>query len=240
MTPSDSFAPESNSENSSSQEFSFRPLTQGLGFHHDKQQWPKPIHKVNQTSHLQKSRTNPPPASIRTNQEAHTEHQEVSALHKIYGPSIAAKSPFAGRLGSLENPIAKANLSEVAVLPQFLAWAIDLLLIGFGTLFIILCSSFITFGDFIGPFYATVSKDLYFLFVALFCLFYLFYFILLDLNSSIGKCLFSIKLLPTDKEQIEMKNTFVRAFVTLISLMSLGIPAALDFQGKLSKTTLKK
>ncbi|MBI2521516.1 MAG: RDD family protein [Bdellovibrio sp.] len=237
MTPSDSTTPESNNDNSQLHEFNFRPLTQGLGFHHEKQNLPKP--KIQQTSNLQKSRINPP-ASVQTKLEPAKEMHDAPALHKIYGSTLAAASSNTGRAGTLNPANAKPNLSDVALLPQFLAWMIDLLIIGLGTMFIILCSSFITFGNFTGPFYSSVSKDFYFLFTTLFCLFYLFYFTLLDLNSSIGKSLMSIKVISTDKDQIEMKDTFIRALITLISLMGFGIPAALDFQGKLSKTALKK
>ncbi|OFZ14302.1 MAG: hypothetical protein A2X86_05490 [Bdellovibrionales bacterium GWA2_49_15] len=238
MTPSDLVTPESSED--ASQEFSFRPITQGLGFHHDKQQWPKP--KANQSSPLQKSRTNPQPASVQARQESSPEQRETSALHKIYGYSAAVTKPaLSTRHGAgFETSVGKQNLSDVPVLSQFTAWIIDLMVIGLGTFFIILCSSFITFGNFFGPFYSSVSTEFYLLFTTLFCLFYLFYFTLLDLNSSIGKSLMSIKVVSTDKSQIEMKDTFIRALVTLISLMGLGIPAALDFQGKLSKTTLKK
>ena len=197
------------------------------------QTWPKT--KVNQTSNQQKERAKPVPTTT-TNllkQELGQELRQSPALQKIYGATTTPKN-------TPEQVITKPNLVDVAIWPQLMAWVIDIFIIALGTMFIILCSSFLTFGDFIAPFYSPFSRDFYLLFSTLFALFYLFYFTLLDLNSSVGKSLFTIKVMPVDKDQIEMKDTFIRAFVTLVSLMGLGIPTLLDFQGKLSKTTLKK
>ena len=66
--------------------------------------------------------------------------------------------------------------------------------------------------------------------------FFLFYFTLLDVVTSPGKKIFSIRLISTTSEKVKIDQTLIRSVVTLFSFVTIGMPLLFDFQGKLSDT----
>ncbi len=76
----------------------------------------------------------------------------------------------------------------------------------------------------------------------LFLSFYLFYFTILDRegNKTFGKKIFSLKLQSKFKSNIDLVQSFSRAFISMISFLAFGLPFILDFQGKLTDTLVVK
>ena len=69
---------------------------------------------------------------------------------------------------------------------------------------------------------------------------YVLYFTYADLNISLGKKMFKIRVVSKRRGVLNSRKTFSRALITLLSLPFLGIPSLCDFQGKLTDTKLIK
>jgi uncharacterized RDD family membrane protein YckC len=63
---------------------------------------------------------------------------------------------------------------------------------------------------------------------------YLIYFTILDVSGTPGKNIWKFRLVKNSNEQVSLKETFVRAFVCLLSSLAFFVPVFLDFQSKLS------
>ena len=49
-----------------------------------------------------------------------------------------------------------------------------------------------------------------------------------------------IRLLRTNDKNVEVKHTFTRALISLLSFVALFLPMVIDFQGRLSDTKVVK
>ncbi len=119
---------------------------------------------------------------------------------------------------------------------QFFAWVIDLVLVAsfslVTTILLILVSgmSFQSFLKIIPILDLTIFSSV------LFSIYYLLYFTVLDLSATPGKIIMGIRLLRTNDKNVEVKHTFTRALVSLLSFVALFLPMVIDFQGRLSDT----
>lgn len=224
-------------------ENSFKPVTRGLGFHQEaKKNIYKPI--VNRDREVTKSLGNIPrsiPKSANEPKNNSTPH----GLEAFYGKTATFQSNNVGpskTLGSRDqNPeIQKSEvrkqikLKSAPLFMQFCAWAIDVLLIlsfVILTCFMLVIASGIEFSAIQR---VALKEDLIYFAVSIFAIYYMFYFSILDLNSSPGKVVFGLKLLKVDGTQVTIRQTFVRSLVSLLSGIALFLPMLLDFQGKLS------
>ena len=84
------------------------------------------------------------------------------------------------------------------------------------------------------------TQDLIVFTSSIFSIYYLLYFTILDLSTSPGKTIMGIRLLRTDNKNVAVKNTFIRALISLVSSVALFLPMLLDFQGRLSDTKVVK
>ncbi|EQC44851.1 RDD family protein [Bacteriovorax sp. BSW11_IV] len=73
------------------------------------------------------------------------------------------------------------------------------------------------------------------IFGVLFSILYVSYFSILDLAQTPGKILLGVKVDSADRS-LTFKATLIRAIVSMISTLLIGLPALLDFSGKLSDT----
>ncbi len=203
----------------------FKAMTNGLGFHQDKKKNNFKKSSVKSVSHH--------PTIINP-----TENQvQRSSLDSFYKDRSSKKitSPIPAKYNDV-----KKEISSVGILVQFSAWVVDVFFI---SLFVAL--TFILFAITSG-FQLKVVLELVTSFeiilfgLGMFSLYYLLFFSILDLSASPGKQLLGIKVESLNGKRVSLKNTTIRALVTLVSVFVLFFPLLLDFQGKISDTKLVK
>lgn len=205
----------------------FKPVTKGLGFHHDKKD--KPIKR-------QKIKSAP--------------SQEYK---NIVNPETTKKQPFDNETVSRDDlGMFYANQTETfeepreeelppievcaPVVKRLTAWLIDLFLVAI--FWGVTVASFVIFSKIhIASILNVVTlTELGIFSASLFVLFYLSYFTILDLSITPGKAAMGIKLVSKNEEKVAASLTFVRSLVTLLSFAFLLLPTIFDLQGKASQT----
>ncbi len=135
---------------------------------------------------------------------------------------------------------AKQLKKTVKYISQPLAWLIDITIIALAV-----TTTFFFFWISSGISLPTLNKiistnELMVFSSSIFALYYLIYFSILELSATPGKAILKIKITKVDNEEINIKNTALRATITLISFLVAGLPLLMDFQGKLSDTQVEK
>lgn len=231
-------------------EDSFKPMTKGLGFHQEQKKSSfKPLPK--ETKSFGTARTQPKASTVLSSlagsQAATASAQHIpTGLEAFYGTK---GNPSASQ--SIQTSIEKSEAIEQkvetkrtyqtpAMTTQFLAWTIDILVIAS---FVAVTGTLLVFASGI-QFQMLVrlisAQDLALFTTAIFSIYYLLYFTILDLGASPGKTIMGIRLLKVDNQNVAVKNTFTRALISLFSSVALFLPMLLDFQGRLSDTKLVK
>jgi uncharacterized RDD family membrane protein YckC len=240
-------------------EDTFKPMTKGLGFHQDtKKQSFKPAPKETKTFAGPKFPVSSTLAKVNANQiEAknglRSSYSPVSAnagtvatgLEAFYGKSPTAPTEQAKLSSLVDEKIDQLIKQDQAFktpssLTQFTAWIIDLMVI---ISFVALTGALLVFASGIEiKMYSRLinNQELLIFGSAIFSIYYIMYFTILDLGASPGKTIMGLRLVRTDKGELAVKHTITRALVSLLSGVALFLPMLLDFQGRLSDTKVVK
>lgn len=230
-------------------EDSFKPMTKGLGFHHEQK----------------RSSFKPAPKEVKPFGVARTQPKAAAILNTLSNKNTAAASQhmptgleaFYGTKGISSNQVQQNDTSKKIEMfeearesktssklaspsMQLFAWAIDLLVIAS---FVAVTGALLVLASGIQyeMFARLISKqDLGIFTASIFSIYYLLYFTILDLSASPGKTIIGIRLVKTDNTNVSVKHTFTRALVSLLSSIALFLPTLLDFQGRLSDTKVVK
>lgn len=231
-------------------EDTFKPMTKGLGFHHDvKRPSFKPAPKEVKPFAPSKSPMTSSLSSMPSlNQTAKTPvgSHLPSGLEAFYGAKPQAETNLSQNL--FEQPVKKEEVKTAPVSTkktaaqssQFLAWIVDVLVIAS---FVALTGALLVFASGIElHMYSRLisNQDLATFGAAIFSIYYLLYFTILDLSATPGKTIFGIRLVKSDGSEVSVKHTFARALISLVSGVALFLPMLLDFQGRLSDTKVVK
>lgn len=233
-------------------EDTFKPMTKGLGFHHDtKRPSFKPSPKEVKSFGTSKS----PLGTSLNSMPSSTIHASVakpvmgnqlpSGLEAFYGKAQAPEQTETilfdqKTLANEKKSVSTSQVKSASQLSQFLAWTIDIAVVAS---FVILTGVLLIFAS--GIDYKMYSRlisteDLAAFTAAMFSIYYLLYFTILDLSATPGKTIFAIRLVKTDGGDVSVKHTFTRAMISLFSGIALFLPMLLDFQGRLSDTKVVK
>ena len=234
-------------------EDSFKPMSKGLGFHQDQKRSSfTPIPK--EVKPFGSARTQPKASTILSSLSGSqaskaSAKQMPSGLEAFYGVKgnpgnqIQINSQTNLEMNfeiQEESKVAKTSFHSASLGSQFFAWIIDLLVVAS---FVAVTGVLLVFASGI-KFQMLVkiisTQDLVVFTAAIFSIYYLLYFTILDLSASPGKTIMGIRLLRADNKNVTVKNTFTRALVSLFSSIALFLPMLLDFQGRLSDTKLVK
>lgn len=229
-------------------EDTFKPMTKGLGFHHDVKRpsfkpAPKEVKVFGSSKSPMTSNLSSLPSTLTTN-ITKTENHLPTGLEAFYGAKPASKTEAANLFEqSVKEEIKTGHTTLGKAAPQttqFLAWAIDILVIAS---FVVLTAVLLVFASGIefNMYSRLISiQDLTLFGAAIFSIYYLLYFTILDLSASPGKTIFGIRLARVDGKEVSVKHTFTRALISLLSGVALFLPMLLDFQGRLSDTKVVK
>lgn len=243
-------------------EESFKPMTKGLGFHHEpKKQAFKPApQEAKPMVHTKSLPTQGMPASAartqkqsfvpmgdlsKDNQKTTTNHIPsgleafYSTNNSVLANNASVESTFFEEKNKTSTKIGK-KYQSAPIAYQLSAYVIDILLICSFVIFtaaLLVLASGIEFSM-----YSRIisQQDLFVFAVAMFSIYYLLYFTILDASSTPGKTIFGLKLVKTDGRPVAVKDSFFRAIISLISGVALFLPLMLDFHGKLTDTKVVK
>lgn len=230
-------------------EDSFKPMTKGLGFHQETRRPAfKPAPKEVKTFAPSKA---PMTSSLHSMPSVNQPKMPVgnhlpSGLEAFYGanpvaPTTEAPNLFDQSAKKEEQKIHKGSTKKTASqTAQFMAWIVDILVIAS---FVALTGALLVFASGIEfHLYSRLisNQDLLLFGSAIFAIYYLLYFTILDLSATPGKTIFAIRLVKADGGEVSVKHTFTRALISLLSGVALFLPMLLDFQGRLSDTKVVK
>ncbi|WP_372652008.1 RDD family protein [Halobacteriovorax sp.] len=224
-------------------DFDFKPLNEGLGFHHEERKNGILPQANKRNQHISVSRETS--ATTRTtnlgvSNEGITRNglESMNSLSAFYSESQNIEEAPKLEVSDFE-PKAKEIVTASSA-KQFSAWILDILIVACITaslmaLFVAVSGlSFIQFYEVIG------QNDLAIFVSVSFSIFYLSYFSILDLQATPGKSLLKLRLIREDGKPVLLKDSFLRSFITLLSFVTLGLPCLIDFQGKLTDTKVKE
>ena len=214
-------------------DFDFKPITQGLGFHKNKKEEkrakitprksPSVIHNFTDSS------------SMHSNAVANSELAAFYSTEKNISVSVPELPKREVKKEAKAKKLLKAPLFN-----QVSAFVIDLILVTMATGLTLALLMFVS-----GLEYEILVKSLgqielakYIL--SFFVIYYVSYFTILDVAGTVGKSMMGIRLVHVEGKKLRLKHTFIRSLVTLLSFVALGLPSILDFQGRLSETKLVK
>lgn len=211
------------------EEFDFKPVTKGLGFHHK------------ETERASAPRISRPSSSLPI--------QEKIIAQKITRPTqqfisqaelsglYTAKPTATPEVSSLPLSVESVQASNFA---RSMAFLVDssIIISTMGLIFWIASYSLGLQIDIVKEFQNVTELSIVSLLLC--SLMFVFYFSILDLGQSPGKSLFNISVQSEKDEDLKISQTFLRSIVTLFSMYMLFLPLILDFQNKLSETKVVK
>lgn len=210
-------------------DFDFKPITSGLGFHQNKTTEVKPITPEK------------PLPTFRTEQ---TQIQPLKPDMQVYQNDL---SMFYGKAQSV--PVATPELEEkiekvfrVAPKPQrVLAYVLDLLLVSSVLMLVLTIMSRATDMDLIEV-WTMYPNEITPLVVSLFCGFYLIYFSVFEksTSSTLGKNLLGIRVVGENNRELGFSTLIARSFITLVNFLALGLFSYFDLQNKVTSSKVIK
>ncbi len=223
----------------------FKPLTDGLGFHHSIKEKKDVAISLKQKSMDLKSDLEARAKKLNTSIQLSPSQSNIE---------VAAKSPqMMGELSAfyaqpqtetmhVELEMNETSIETASLSSRFLAYSIDLILVAsmLTTTFIsALLLSEIPFSFFSDN---ILNFDFSFLFVALASMFYVFYFSFFDRTSfsTPGKRVLGLRTKTYDQENISFVQGINRSLITLLSFLTLGLGAFLCVQDKLTDSVVVK
>lgn len=206
-------------------DFDFKPITSGLGFHHQKATDVKPV--VTERT-VAVSPLSQPMASPKKSEN--TIYQ--SDLSLFYGQAPQQTIP------ATELKVEETKYYRLATKPQrVFAYLTDLLLIS-SILGIVLTVMARTISMDLVEVWATYPNEITPLVVTLFCGFYLMYFSIFEKasQSTLGKNLFGIRVTGLNDKSLPLMSLIVRSTVSLLNFVSLGLFSYFDLQSKVTNS----
>lgn len=218
----------------------FRPITEGLGFHHSLKEKKQIKTNLNQQSEALKNEF-----ELRAKELVRETDENDAKPSPIHRGDL---TPFyEKRVEDVKVPIESLKLdqkelssSTLAAGPfiRFGAWFIDIA--------ILVVSMTITFASIV--YFAELPvKMLNSLIItgeivsSLACIglsFYIFYFAVLDKTeySTVGKNILGLKVISLEQKNMSLYRSFLRTLLSIVGMIFLGLPIILDIHSKLTET----
>ncbi|MCK5882238.1 MAG: RDD family protein [Bacteriovoracaceae bacterium] len=211
-------------------DFDFKPVTKGLGFHHGDKKESK---KFNRTGALEKN--------IERRRKPLGDDLPINSISKdnlssFYQTSQGPSSEPSITVSALNQDIPVREVHESASFYiRFVSWVSDLIVV-ISLLAVTLCGFFILLGVGFSQIDSMLTLSEFTIFGGVFfSVFYVAYFSVLDLNGSLGKMLFGL-IVKSDEGNLSLNQTMIRSMITLFSFVLLFFPALIDLQGKITHT----
>lgn len=219
-------------------ELDFKPITEGLGFHHS-------IKEKKDLGLSLNSKKKELESDLLLRAERLREGQEP----KLKSTSMGELAPFYESETTKEielslNETEQANYSndvEASLALRLGAWSLDLMILL--TVTVVTISAIIIFANLPLDVLSNlmISDDITISAIALFSMFYVFYFSFFDktLYSTPGKRILGIKVIAL-KGNVKLTQSFMRSLLTFASVATLGLVGILKMQDRLTDTSVVK
>lgn len=216
---------------------SFKPINKGLGFHHDTK---KTNFRPVTTIKAEKISSLGPLNNLSSDLETRIKKQTPSGLEAFYGATNIINNQVTLSEIAIADKQSYDQVINASAISQFTGWIIDLAVI-LSLVAVTSISLILASGMNYQVLLKLISKTEIIIFTTtVFSLYYILYFTIVELSNSPGKVILGIRLIHTDGNTITIKNTFLRAVVSLLSIILLCLPMIIDFQGRLSDTKVVK
>lgn len=209
------------------EDFDFKPITSGLGFHHA---------KATEVKSMFTERTvavSPMPTSAPAMKKDMNVYQNDLSL--FYGHN---QQPVAAPAMMQEMPMMEEKVYRLAGKPQrFFAYVTDLIFI-VALLSGVLTVMAETIDMDILAVWEQYPHEITPLVVTLFCGFYLIYFAIFEMASSstLGKNLFNLRVTDMQYKPLSLTTLLMRSIVSLLNFASLGLFSYFDLQNKVTNS----
>lgn len=203
-------------------DFDFKPITSGLGFHHNKTTDIKPVftEKTVVVSPL-------PTTQMQAKKEMNVYQNDLSLF---YGQAQATPAPVQ------ETIIKEEKIYRLASKPQrVVAYFTDLLLVS-AILGIVLTVMARTISMDLMDVWMSYPHEITPLVVTLFSGFYLMYFSIFEMTgqSTLGKTIFNLRVTTLDNKALSLTALLARTAISLLNFASLGLFSYFDLQNKVT------
>lgn len=202
-------------------DFDFKPITSGLGFHQPKPAELKPVF-------LEKIISTPvnTTTTINPKKEMNVYQNDLSLF---YAASELKTTPV------IPEPKAEKIIRTATKVQRLAAYLIDLsLLFGVWAIVMTVMARMVKMDLIV--LWQTFPQEITPLAFTLFCGFYLMYFSIFEkaASSSLGKNLCGIKVVDNANQNQDFLMLLLRSFITLINIISLGLFSYFDLQNKVT------
>jgi hypothetical protein len=187
-------------------DFSFKPITKGLGFHHSKEKQ----NSIPSTSELQQ-RASALAESIETARANKAASESSNLFERGELAAFYQKSePVQEQIKEEIPQDFEVEFTQASMIRRLGAWFTDLFMVAFLFLFttsIIFLSTFNNFEEVIS---FLIADNLYINFIPVFLFYYVFYFSFLEKtqSSTIGKSILGIKVVDESERTLALYQTF--------------------------------
>jgi uncharacterized RDD family membrane protein YckC len=207
-------------------EFDFKPITSGLGFHHQKTTEIKPV--ITERTVVMSPMPNPSAPLPKKEMSVYQ-----SDLSLFYGQNSVVNEPIVKMEEVPENKYYKtATVSQ-----RVLAYLADLLLVA-SILAIVLTVMARTISMDLVEVWGQYPNEITPLVLTLFCGFYLIYFSIFEKasQSTLGKNIFNLRVTGTDNNSLSLITLVARSSISLLNFISLGLFSWFDLQNKVTSS----
>lgn len=205
-------------------DFDFKPITSGLGFHHQKATEIKPV-MTERTAAV--SPLTQPHSPLKKDMNVYQ-----NDLSLFYGQNNSQVA----ELNIPELKIPEKKYFRLATKPQrVFAYLTDLFLIG-SILGIVLTVMARTISMDLFDVWSQYPNEITPLVLSLFCGFYLIYFSIFEKanQSTLGKNLFGLRVVTKNDSSLSLASLLLRSTVSLLNFVSLGLFSYFDLQCKIT------
>lgn len=232
-----------NNFNDSFDDFDFRPITDGLGFHHSLQEKSKIKSDLKMKSEALKSDLDTRAKKLlgesmeETKVATHSSPTHMGDLSAFYN----TPEKNIEEIPKLQKVVGESTDYRFFDAPMFLrfsAWLMDTMIIA-TMLFSIVSLAFFAVDIDLAHFSELIfSSEIGGSFLLMFGMLYLIYFSILDMTSysSFGKAAMKIKVVSSNKEKFGFLRSFGRSLFSLVSVASMGMITMLSFSDQMTKT----
>jgi uncharacterized RDD family membrane protein YckC len=206
-------------------EFDFKPITSGLGFHHQKATEIKPVMTERTVA------VNPISAPLNAKKEMNVYQNDLSMFYgKVEQVQEAAPE--------IKAPVKEEKYYRIATKPQrFFAYLADLFMVT-SILAIVLTVMARTISMDLMEVWSQYPNEITPLVLVLFSGFYLIYFSIFEMTnqSTLGKNMFGLRVIGLDNKSLSLTTLLARSSIGLLNFISLGLFSYFDLQNKVTSS----
>lgn len=206
-------------------ELDFKPITSGLGFHHQKSTEVKPvITEKTVAMNTVNSFTSPKKEmNVYQNDLSMFYNQSQQAPSEMIMPELKIEEEVTVRLATKTQ--------------RFFAYTTDLLLVT-SVLALVVTVMARTIRMDLSEVWSLYPNEITPLVLTLFCGFYLLYFSIFEMSghSTLGKNLFGLRVRSIDNKPLSLLTLLMRSTVSLVNFISLGLFSYFDLQSKVTSS----